>query len=192
MKNNRRNRELRKTLMKIIFYCCMFFFLIASPLMAWDEPKDFRGLVFGENIETQIPKCSPEMINNSAPKNTDKYNTRCWIRLSAGGYEWYQLNGFGDFEGIELRSSADQIDGKLARISGFFPSSSFSRMVSILTERYGKPTVSEPDASGSRLPESSVQWLGENIHISLVMTSVQRNYSVFSYSTKIYRNAKSK
>lgn len=159
--------------------------LTATPVYPWDEPKDFRGLKFGEDIEKQIPLCTREMLDRYF-----QYNQKCWWKSASS--QLYEINGFEPLAGVKLTTLGQQINGGLEYITASFASSSFRTVLAILIERYGKPTGIEDSEwvskGGVRLKNSIARWEGDNIRIDITRFSTRSEYSGLTYTTNVYRN----
>jgi hypothetical protein len=158
---------------------------VSAVALAWEEPRDFRGLPFGDDIEKLLPQCTQAMLDKNI-----QYIQKCWWK--SAGSEIYQINGFEPLAGVKLSTVARQVNGGLEYILATFPSGSFGTVLPIMIERYGKLTAIEESEwvskGGVRLKNTTVRWRGDNVHIELVHFSSRSDYSELSYSTKVYRD----
>jgi hypothetical protein len=152
---------------------------------AFDEPTDFRGLKFGEDIETQIPKCPYNSVLNKTPAHKEM----CWTKFR----EFYHIDNFAPVAGVTLNPLAGQNDSKLGMLILSFPATSYSTITAVFKERYGAPTaVTEStwvSKGGVRLPNIKSAWNGENIHIELTHRGTNRDRSEIIISNKQWRDA---
>jgi hypothetical protein len=67
-------------------------------------------------------------------------------------------------------------------------------MVLLFKERYGQPTTDKETTwiskAGTKLPNRSLKWLGENIEIDLIRLGSNRDRSEATFTTKIWRDSK--
>jgi hypothetical protein len=164
----------------------LLLFLSAMPAVAFDEPKDFRGLKFNEPLESQIPNC-----RDVALQVTREHKEGCWSK-SNGVYLIHQL---GPLAGVYISSTiVFPINGLIGMLNLSFAGSQFSTIVSLFKERYGQPTDEKESnwisKAGTKLPNRTLGWLGENIQIELVKLGSNRDLSEATFTTKLWRDSK--
>lgn len=128
--------------------------LNAAAAFAWNEPEDFRGLRFGEDLTKALPQCSNYL---------DKQ--RCWSPISAEYYH-LQLGSLGEWT---LNTTAEQIKGRLAKVTIDVPSFTTGSMFDLLKTRYGEPTNMETKSwrskAGATFSKLTADWVGTNVSI---------------------------
>lgn len=142
--------------------------LFVTPVFAFDEPTDFRGLGWGitrEAAEATIRdqwekrRQAGEIVIFANIKK-EFQSERVWILF----YEEY----IGGVKNLILLSF---LDDKLASVSLGFPSERFSDMVAAFKNRYGNPTKTGSKdfrtPVGARITGQDLVWEGEKTMINL-------------------------
>jgi hypothetical protein len=167
-------------------------FLTTTVLHAFEDPADFRGLKFNEDVRQQIPKCPNYMWLESRKtfEQTRSYKEKCWGLYPSN---IFFLGNFGPIGDVEITvMSADQVDDKLSAILTKFSSVKFSIILAIFTERYGTPTTVMESTwlskGGVSLPNTTINWKGKDIHIELIRLGPDLNTSTILISTKQWRD----
>lgn len=87
---------------------------------------------------------------------------------------------------------ASQFENKMERLFITLSHSSYSTWLKILIERYGKPTTITESVwmskAGVKVPNSTVRWIGEDIHITLTERGAKIDETSLTYSTKAGRD----
>lgn len=153
-----------KKIAAISFFISLLIVRSYGHLFAYEEPDNFAGLKFGEDLTTQMEKCS-----SFAPRS----GPRCYQPLGT----IYSLYNVGEIQRELKRIFAHQVDGKLAAVTLNFDTSRTSVFFSILTERYGEPTTQtqEPWVSkgGVKTTSTLAIWKGRNVSIRFKAPSIQ-------------------
>lgn len=141
-------------------------------LFAYDEPDNFAGLKFGEDVTKQTKQC-PYLSLSSGVKIPDGQKikasgSRCYF----GSDEHYGLFNMGEIEQEVDDIEADQIHGKLAHVTLGFLTKKTSVVFSILQQRYGKPTAQSQQPWISRHGDIRTtglhaMWKGRKVSITL-------------------------
>jgi hypothetical protein len=129
-------------------------------LLAYDEPDNFAGLKFGQDLAKQLPECS---------KSIRTSGKRCYQK-GAGSYNLgtYELYNMGDIQKLLVELTAKQSDaGGLSKVFGIFDSAKFVQLTSVLGNQYGRPTTVTQQVDSSGLPTGNTItiWKGRNISI---------------------------
>ena len=165
--------------MKILILAIL---LCASTTHAWNEPTDFKGLKFGEDLTAAIPKCPRDITQKD----------RCWaepaIRFSDHP-ETYDLK-MGPIGDRWLQTQAIQLQKKLAKIEIGFPATEFATMFRIFQERYGEPTKVEDfqwqSQIGAVFRSRRATWQGEKVSITMTQRGRNRDRGEIVYLTDLW------
>ncbi len=142
----------------------LFLSLLRGYAFAYDEPDNFAGLKFGQDLTKQMRPCR-------LVKDTE-YGERCYVDGPADGIregDSFTLRNVVDF--LRHDPEARQLNGKLAMVSFTFNNRTGEdeTVLAILTRRYGAPTEQrqEPWVSraGVRTTNLNVTWEGKNVTI---------------------------
>ncbi|MDP2603504.1 MAG: hypothetical protein Q8S00_13070 [Deltaproteobacteria bacterium] len=157
----------------------------------WDEPTGFGPLKFNDGVQKQFEECPTTGLKT------------CWEYHRIGlndGRDWYEQlrSGMYTIKYLKIGDSflpnitVSQTEDKIEMLNVTLPNSVFGRWVSILTERYGKPTSIEKSTwmskGGVRVDNSTVKWIGNEIHITITEHGSKIDETDLSYSTKAWRN----
>ena len=91
--------------MKTVILAVMFCLVVVAQSLAFDEPDNFAGLKFDEDVRTQLSKCGP-----GQERYTKK--ERCYIEIG-GGYPRGWLFNLGEISNMVGEIFYEQIDNKL-------------------------------------------------------------------------------
>ncbi len=157
----------------------------------WDEPRAFGPLKFDESVAKQLPECSIYESNLKPcwqrPYFNDGRDWDTWLRTGSYQIKWLKI---GDM--VIPNILAFQVEDKIERLFITLSHSSFSMWLKILTERYGKPTTITESVwmskAGVKVPNSTVRWIGEDIHITLTERGAKIDETSLTYSTKAGRD----
>lgn len=157
----------------------------------WDEPTRFGPLKFNDGVEKQFEQCPTTGLKT------------CWEYHRIGlndGRDWYEQlrSGIYTIKNLKIGDSfipditVWQTEDKIEMLKVTLPSSVFGRWVLILTERYGKPTSVEKSTwmskGGVRVDNSTVKWIGNEIHITITEHGSKIDETDLTYTTKAWRD----
>ena len=104
--------------------------LIAVNAYGYNEPEDFRGIKFGQDLTKQIPQCPDETVRYARIKPPSAavkaLTTPCWLETRAGsalygGHRVLLCTTSGRSVKNFFDVDARQLDDKLAHIELIFP-----------------------------------------------------------------------
>lgn len=146
----------------------------------WNEPEEFRGLKFGQDLRKVLRSC---------PSNWDG-KSRCYSKLSQHADlpgDHFVLYNFGPIGGVWIAARATQIQNRLVKISLEFQSKDFEQLRKIFIERYGAPTHEDEkevtNPLGARFRKRTTWWEGKRLTIFLGERSHRIDYGLANYST---------
>jgi hypothetical protein len=153
---------------------------VCGQSLAYEEPDNFAGLKFGEDIRTQdLHKCS----NLDAPTS----RLRCYTGTGAAGH----LKNVSEIERMVNEIFYAQINDKLESIQLTFSSGLTTTLLAVLTERYGSPTatVERPwqSVGGLKTTSTHVEWTGNNVWIIFDERAGKVNEGRVMYRTSVSR-----
>jgi len=162
----------RKFVLVVLFAIVSLTYWEGCPF-AYNEPDNFGGLKFGQDLTKQMKPCPFVSLASGARIADFKKIKASGARCHFGNFEndgHYGLFNMGSIEAEVEDVEADQIDGKLVHVYlGFVPKKTV--MFAILEERYGKPTAQweEPwTAPGSLKVKTTMkraEWNGRKVSI---------------------------
>ena len=187
----------------------MLTLVLPAPSLAWNEPDNFRGLKFGEDVTKAIPECSytvsrlgPEEFRIPVPSDLKK--GPCWMEnmpdknkyiypnLVAGGIDkgTYTLFGLGPIGDVSVKTYARQLEDKLALIGLSFPSASAGKLLATLKERYGDPTIEKVEdwqsKAGAKFTNLTASWIGKRVSIVFNERGSTIDRGTISYMTDFW------
>ena len=157
----------------------------------WEEPTGFGPLKFNDGVQKQFEQCPTTGLKT------------CWEYHIIGlndGRDWYEQlrSGLYTTRNLKIGDSflpnitVSQAEDKVEMLNVVLPNSLFAHWVSILTERYGKPTSIEKSTwmskGGVRVDNSTVKWIGREIHITITEHGSKIDETDLSYTTKVWRD----
>jgi hypothetical protein len=138
----------------------------------WNEPDEFRGLKFGEDLRQQIPECPSSYTAGRKYYRWTDTKERCWEPMSTarGSEADYWLRNFSSLGRVPAGSLwARQIDNRLSFVSMTVNHDFFDDLRAMLIERYGKPTTQKTTQvqtmAGGIFPNLELHWIGEKMHV---------------------------
>jgi hypothetical protein len=144
---------------------------------AWNEPNEFRGVKFGEDLTKSITACPSEFSTYSPTKKLYKpweTKKRCWELYQVdtkSGENFYWLHNFGLIGDVFVKMFGIQLNRKLGEIELQFSSQSFTQLLTIFMARYGEPSIQETEevtnALGAKFPNRIAEWHGERLSIRM-------------------------
>ena len=160
-------------------------------VLAYDEPDNFAGLKFGEDLTKQMEECPH--VSSAFPDlpKIKALGTRCYAYpLQKGQIVTYSLYNMGEIQHQVKGILAQQLDGKLVQIALYFESSKASVLLPILNQRYGPPTdqSQQPWVSKGGIKATSIRavWKGTNVSITLVERASKIDEGYISYDTEAW------
>ena len=163
--------------------------LLATEVHAFDDPTDFRGLRFNEDLRHQMSKCPYDWRHT---KNYDRidYKERCWMDTSSNSFS---IDNLGPIGNVRLTTNAYQVNDKLGALLISFPSEKFSFIVTHFIEQYGAATTVTESAwvskGGVRIPNTTTTWKGKDIHIVITHLGGDLKTSTIRIDTQSWRDA---
>jgi hypothetical protein len=159
--------------------------------LAYDEPDNFAGLKFGEDLTKQMEKCPHGSSGLPDQGKIRALGTRCYAYpLEKGQIITYGLYNMGEIQHEVKGILAQQLDGKLVEVGLYFESSKASVLLSILNQRYGKPTdqSQQPWMSkgGIKATSTHAVWKGRNVSITLVERASKIDEGYITYDTEAW------
>ena len=155
---------------------------MSTPIFAYDEPDNFAGVKFGEDVRTQILPCA-EVYNS--PKDE-----RCWYQSRPDAVRG-EFNRLGEISTMTTGVHYLQIDGKLERVHLIFKSDNASDMLAVLKQRYGQPTSIQQrpfqTTGGVKTTSTHAEWRGKNIVITFDERIARIDTGLVEYATDKYR-----
>ncbi len=182
---------------------------LCRDVVAYDEPDNFAGLKFGEDLTKQMEECPIDtFLENILKQNLrgriddnmmsrqydyakiNQSKTRCYTITRARDRIFATLWNMGEIQREIFSITATLLDGKLVLISGEFATSNTLLLLSILNQRYGKPTTQlvQPWMSKSGVKTTSMQvvWKGKNVSITLDERGTQIDIGSINYETEAW------
>ena len=151
---------------------------VSNPIFAYDEPDNFAGVKFGQDVTAQLPNCRESYAYlNKKP---------CWQELTKG--EHGELKNMGEIQNLVEGIFYRQIDNKFEYVSLYFRSEKASALLDIFKTRYGAPTyIAErpwQSKGGVKTTFIYAEWIGSNVSILFEGrgSSIDRGY--IAYVTK--------
>lgn len=161
----------------------------------YDEPDNFAGLKFGENLTQQMDEC-PHSISplgnkfNDYPK-INKLGKRCYSEPVPKSYVLYNM---GEIKKYLIEIRAQQLDGKLAKVDLMMTTANAPILLSMLNERYGKPTEQsqQPWTSKTGVKTTSLLaiWRGANVSIVFNERWGQIDWGLITYESSAWATEK--
>jgi len=138
---------------------------------AYNEPDNFAGLKFGQDLTKQMRQCPYVSLGSGAKSPDGKKIRASGVRCYYQGGDVYALWNMGELEHQFDMIDAQQIDGKLEYVYLAFRTNKFPTVFSILQQRYGKPAqVSRRSLISKQrgsITSKRVVWKGRNVSITL-------------------------
>jgi hypothetical protein len=138
---------------------------------AYNEPDNFAGLRFGQDLTKQMQQCPYVSLGSGAKSPDGKKIRASGVRCYHRGGDVYALWNMGELEHQFDMIDAQQIDGKLEYIYLAFRTNKFPTVFSLLQQRYGTPTQESRRSLTSKqrrsITSKHVVWKGRNVSITL-------------------------
>ena len=184
-----------------IFFLSLFLSIqFCGYLFAYDEPDNFAGLKFGEDLTKQMEECPhDQFLTNRSPSGFLYYDyariralgKRCYGKSQVkGNLKLYTLYNMGEIQNQVIEISARQLDDKLVSIFLMIPSANASILLSIFNQRYGKPTDQsrQPWMSqgGVKTTSTLAIWTGKDVSIIFNERYGQIDRGLITYETEAW------
>jgi hypothetical protein len=139
----------------------------------WNEPDEFRGLKFGEDLRQMIPECPSSYTAGRKYYHWTDTKERCWQPLFApsGPEAVYELHNFPSLGRVPAGQLwAMQIDNRFSHISITVEHDLFADdLRQMLVTRYGRPTedktVQVQTKAGAFFTSRELTWAGKHINV---------------------------
>ncbi len=168
-----------------VFLFSVFFLLSSEFVFAYDEPDNFAGLKFGEDLTRQIKACVNDTNRYPDWNVWDHAGTRCYQKQG----ESFRLWNMGMPDGV-YRIRAQQLSGKFAAVELLFVSSAAATILATFKQRYGIPTKqsAEPWISrgGVKVTSLTASWTGKTVSILFQERAAQIDEGRITYQTKTW------
>jgi hypothetical protein len=144
---------------KIVVAIGLLSWCLPTLSFAYDEPDNFAGVKFGEDVTTQLPNCRESAVYIK--------KLPCWEELVKD--ERGDLKNMGEIQKFVESIYYRQIDKKLEHVMLSFPSEKARALLDIFKTRYGEPTsvAERPWQSKGGVKTTSIyaEWAGPKISI---------------------------
>jgi hypothetical protein len=144
---------------RIIIAIGLLSLCVATLSFAYDEPDNFAGVKFGEDVTTQLPNCrESSAFRNKLP---------CWEELVKD--ERGDLKNMGEIQNLVEGIFYTQVEKKLEYVLLEFRTEKARALLDIFKRRYGEPTsvAERPWQSKGGVKTTSIhaEWAGPKISI---------------------------
>jgi hypothetical protein len=170
----------------------LFLLLSVQFCFAYDEPDNFAGVKFKEDLRLQLVECPYLDVDGAYKKFPDYLKIKSLGKpcYSAGSLkDTYVLSNMGEIQKYVFDISARQIDDRLEEIHMNFSSVGALRILAILNQRYGAPTEKsvEPWQSRGGVKTTSIRaiWKGEKVSILFREHNTRIEWGLLSYETDV-------
>lgn len=160
---------------EIVALAAVLTLIFITPTLAYDEPDNFAGIKFGQDVRQQIPECPHKVEFGGRYRVVDERQTKslsgpCYLDMFIGSARrMYSIYNLGQIGEKFSRVGTSNIDDKLVHVYMAFPSVGATHLLEVFTARYGIPSIQKTEnvqsGIGATFTSRNVAWNGKRVSI---------------------------